>query len=298
MERDDAKKTVVGLTVVKDEVPESNVELHIAACVEVVRGKMGADTDIMVYTNKQLNTSEDTMVKDMVLTSWQGISLFTSTPEIESRKLSDGGIVLKTPVSNNCTEIKEAVAGSVQSVGTSGTSTEPEYSAILGDIEIPEGVDPSFLATLPEYMRQEVIEEQRKLTLARHQLPAKPAAAAGAEQEVNPEFLAALPPNIKEEVLAQQRMEQLHQRQGSQSIKEATDDMLTEDRVVRTMDRDSLAVSLELSCRDDARSDTESDHDDNPGCIYVHPNDVPNRLSGQELQEAEIKKSMEAIQVS
>ena len=263
---------VLGLTVVKDEVPESNVKLHIAACLEVVRGKMGAEVDVMVYTNKELNTSENTTVKDMVLTSWQGTSLFTSTPEIESRKLCDGGLVLKIPISKNCD--------------------------ILGDIETPEGVDPSFLATLPEYMRQEVIEEQRKLTLARHQLPAKPAAAAGAEQEVNPEFLAALPPNIKEEVLAQQRMEQLHQRQGSQSIKEATDDMLTEDRVVRTMDRDSLAVSLELSCRDDARSDTESDHDDNPGCIYVHPNDVPNRLSGQELQEAEIKKSMEAIQVS
>ena len=150
-------------------------------------------------------------------------------------------------------------------------------------------MDPSFLATLPEYMRQEVIEEQRKLTLARHQLPAKPAAAAGAVQEVNPEFLAALPPNIKEEVLAQQMMEQLHQRQGSQSIKEATDDRLTEDRVARTVDMDSLAVS---------RSDTESDHDDNPGCVYVHPSDVPNPLSGQELKEAEIKKSMEAIQVN
>ena len=33
-----AKKTVVGLTVVKDEVPESNgnVELHIAACTVIL----------------------------------------------------------------------------------------------------------------------------------------------------------------------------------------------------------------------------------------------------------------------
>ena len=45
-------------------------------------------------------------------------------------------------------------------------------------------------------------------------------------------------------------MEQLHQRQGSQSIKEATDDRLTEDRVARTVDMDSLAVS---------RSDTETE---------------------------------------
>ena len=82
---------VLGLTVVKDEVPESNVKLHIAACLEVVRGKMGAKVDVMVYTNKELNTSEDVTVKDMVPTSWQGTSLFTSTPEIESRKLYDGG---------------------------------------------------------------------------------------------------------------------------------------------------------------------------------------------------------------
>ena len=67
MERDDAKKTVVGLTVIKDEVPDSNVALHIAACLEVVRGKMGAEVDVMVYTNKELSTSEDTTVKDMVL---------------------------------------------------------------------------------------------------------------------------------------------------------------------------------------------------------------------------------------
>ena len=70
------------------------------------------------------------------------------------------------------------------------------------------GVDPSFLAILPEDMRQEVIEEQRQLTLTRQQLPPKPAAGNSSE-EVNPEFLTALPPNIQEEVLAQQRREQL-----------------------------------------------------------------------------------------
>ena len=104
---------------------------------------------------------------------------------------------------------------------------EPDYSAILGDLEIPEGVDPSFLAALPEDMRQEVIEEQRRLVRARQQPPPQPAAGAGASsssgavQEVNPEFLAALPPNIQEEVLAQQRMEQLRQRQATADPTEA-----------------------------------------------------------------------------
>ena len=247
----------MGLTVIKDEVPESNVKLHIAACLEVVRGKMGAEVDVMVYTNKELTSTEHTTVKDMVLTSWQGTSLFTSTPEIESRKLCDGGLVLKIPISKNCD--------------------------ILGDIETPEGVDPSFLAILPEQMRQEVIEEQRKLKHSRQQPLPKPAAAAristDAMQEVNPEFLAALPPNIQEEVLAQQRMEQLRQRQAtsnpteadntgeffqtlppsprqsllaemeeSQSIKEVNSDMPSEGKVARTIgQQEDISAKLEIA---------------------------------------------------
>ena len=49
--------------------------------------------------------------------------------------------------------------------GLSGTKTitDPDFSAILGDLDIPEGVEPSFLTALPEDMRAEVIEEQRRL---------------------------------------------------------------------------------------------------------------------------------------
>ena len=59
---------------------------------------------------------------------------------------------------------------------SSGPSRQPDFSAILGDLDIPEGVDPSFLAALPEDMRAEVIEEQRRLVRAR-QAPAPPPAA-------------------------------------------------------------------------------------------------------------------------
>ncbi len=59
-------------------------------------------------------------------------------------------------------------------------------------------------------MRQEVIEEQRRLLRARQAPPAPPPPTEGVG-EVNPEFLAALPPNIQEEVLAQQRLEQQRQ---------------------------------------------------------------------------------------
>merc|ERR1719293_327892 len=93
-----------------------------------------------------------------------------------------------------------------EAAASSGPSRQPDFSAILGDLDIPEGVDPSFLAALPEDMRQEVIEEQRRLVRARQQPPPQPAPGGTAQgmQEVNPEFLAALPPNIQEEVLAQQ----------------------------------------------------------------------------------------------
>ena len=107
--------------------------------------------------------------------------------------------------------------------GPSGTTRPegggPDYSAILGiDVsELPEDVDPSFLAALPEEMRQEIIDDQRRRRRAAQQASAPAAAAsssasatdggAGGVQEVSAEFLAALPPNIQEEVLAQQRME-------------------------------------------------------------------------------------------
>lgn len=56
--------------------------------------------------------------------------------------------------------------------GPSGSnSNRPDYSAILGDIEIPEGVDPSFLAALPEEMRQEVIAEQLRFVFMLSPLP-------------------------------------------------------------------------------------------------------------------------------
>lgn len=69
------------------------------------------------------------------------------------------------------------------------------------DSAFPDGVDPSFLAALPDNIRQEVIAEQLRLNRiqqsAREQ--AQNAQSTGS-MEVNAEFLAALPPGIQEEV--------------------------------------------------------------------------------------------------
>lgn len=85
--------------------------------------------------------------------------------------------------------------------------------AILGDLQVPEGIDPSFLAALPQEMRDEVIQEHTRQQRIRQRVQ-QATASHEANQEiinVNPEVLAALPLNIQEEVLAQQRMEQQRQ---------------------------------------------------------------------------------------
>lgn len=92
---------------------------------------------------------------------------------------------------------------------------DPAIRSILGDLEVPEGIDASFLAALPPEMREEVIAEhmrqQRIRQRATQPPPVVASEAAAPIAEVNPEFLAALPLNIQEEVLAQQRLEQQRQ---------------------------------------------------------------------------------------
>jgi len=75
------------------------------------------------------------------------------------------------------------------------------------DVVLPEGVDPSFLAALPENIRQEVIMEQLRLQRIqqRAQQVQQEAQSLGVT-EVNPEFLAALPPHIQEEVCGSVRV--------------------------------------------------------------------------------------------
>ena len=48
-----------------------------------------------------------------------------------------------------------------EAVATGGfmIDMEPAIHAILGELQVPEDVDPSFLATLPQEMRDEVISE-------------------------------------------------------------------------------------------------------------------------------------------
>lgn len=79
----------------------------------------------------------------------------------------------------------------------------PPSSFSLG-ISLPEGVDPSFLAALPDDIRREVLQNQLGIRPPARApptpSPAPPVVANPGLTEVSPEFLAALPPAIQEEV--------------------------------------------------------------------------------------------------
>ena len=63
--------------------------------------------------------------------------------------------------SNPLAEVASATENAAEAVATGGfiIDMDPAIRAILGELQVPEGVDPSFLAALPQEMRDEVISE-------------------------------------------------------------------------------------------------------------------------------------------
>lgn len=126
-------------------------------------------------------------------------------------------------------DVRQADESAAEEPVVEGNLMAEEFREILGDIDIPEGVDPAFLAALPEDMRAEVIRDyqrQQRAERASRPVPAaqpaapapagpvadggaggqgeQPAAAAAPLVEpIDPVFLNALPPELQEEVLAE-----------------------------------------------------------------------------------------------
>ncbi|XP_037679708.1 LOW QUALITY PROTEIN: E3 ubiquitin-protein ligase HUWE1-like [Choloepus didactylus] len=105
-------------------------------------------------------------------------------------------------------------------------STSSEEEDPLAGISLPEGVDPSFLAALPDDIRWEVLQNQLGIRPPTRTAPSTANSAPAVVgnpgvTEMIPEFLAALPPAIQEEVLAQQRAEQ-RRRELAQSASSNT----------------------------------------------------------------------------
>ncbi|KHJ42078.1 UBA/TS-N domain protein [Trichuris suis] len=102
--------------------------------------------------------------------------------------------------------------------------TDPRLRAILGDVELPEGIDPNFLAELPENIREEVIADQLQILRAQQQSRQSGQRREGAaadgnanenvlDSDISYEFLVALPPELQDEVLAQHRLSRQQARQ-------------------------------------------------------------------------------------
>ena len=68
--------------------------------------------------------------------------------------------------------------------------------------ELPDGIDPTFLAALPDTIRQEVLAqyEREQRNSRRGNASGVGGATSSSVQSINPEVLAALPPDIQEEV--------------------------------------------------------------------------------------------------
>ncbi|KAG9335166.1 hypothetical protein JZ751_005639 [Albula glossodonta] len=115
---------------------------------------------------------------------------------------AEGGSVSTTPRNDSTDSQSQAI----QEEPLPSTSNEEEDP--LAGISLPEGVDPSFLAALPEDIRREVLQNQLGIRPPSRP-PAAPTLSPSAAPvlgtgpgvtEVSPEFLAALPPAIQEEV--------------------------------------------------------------------------------------------------
>jgi len=93
-----------------------------------------------------------------------------------------------------------AAAGGSTTPASSGSSQATPGGSGQAESSIPEGLDPSFLAALPENIRAEVIADHLRMQRIQQRTREQQQNTPPGGMEVNAEFLAALPPNIQEEV--------------------------------------------------------------------------------------------------
>lgn len=150
----------------------------------------------------------------------------TSSSQPESATPASGALISQSENASRMTDEPSTPSQqqALQQPQAPSTAHNVEGETSNHENEIPDGVDPSFLAALPEDIRQEVLAEQWRLrrmeransqagnTSNQQQANEQASTSSGtAFPEVNPEFLAALPAEVQEEVLAQQRAEQQRQ---------------------------------------------------------------------------------------
>ncbi|KIW06428.1 hypothetical protein, variant [Verruconis gallopava] len=152
-----------------------------------------------------------------------------------------------------------------QMEGVEPTAPEPEASSapnentanqtarittmIAGrEIDITDlGIDPEYLAALPEELRQEVIMER---TIAQRQSAQE---TGGEQQELDPEFLQALPPVMREEIMQQLALERRRNEREAERRQHARPDDIDAATFFATLEP-SLRNQLLMEADDEALS--------------------------------------------
>ncbi|KFG82854.1 TOM1 protein [Metarhizium anisopliae] len=126
--------------------------------------------------------------------------------------------------------------GAMEGIETSGPSSEPQSTVEPGptsataeqprvmttirgeEVDVTElGIDPEYLAALPEEFREEVIAQ----TVSERRSQAREEAAAGESTDVFQEFLDALPDELRQEIAQQERQEE-RRRNREEARRQAT----------------------------------------------------------------------------
>ncbi|XP_060587198.1 E3 ubiquitin-protein ligase HUWE1-like isoform X3 [Ruditapes philippinarum] len=143
------------------------------------------------------------------ITSSDAATVHSSTSGSPQEISADRLLANLTSITDGATPV--STLASTQPSESTPQSSQPSAGSSAGEGSeggVPEGLDPSFLAALPENIRAEVIADHLRMQRIQARTREQQQNQTAGGMEVNPEFLAALPPNIQEEVLAQQRIEQ------------------------------------------------------------------------------------------
>ncbi|KAG8423267.1 E3 ubiquitin-protein ligase tom1, variant 2 [Metarhizium acridum] len=138
------------------------------------------------------------------------------TTENEQPDRSSGGVMEGIETSGPSSEPQSAV----EPGSASAAAEQPRVmTTIRGEeVDVTElGIDPEYLAALPEEFREEVIAQ----TVSERRSQAREEAAAGESTDVFQEFLDALPDELRQEIAQQERQEE-RRRNREEARRQAT----------------------------------------------------------------------------
>uniref|UniRef100_A0A0N5AR03 HECT-type E3 ubiquitin transferase n=1 Tax=Syphacia muris TaxID=451379 RepID=A0A0N5AR03_9BILA len=129
---------------------------------------------------------------------------------ISNASMSTASTTFDTTNEQGTTTASVIVNEQSATASTNPSNPSNDVTQLLGGAEVPEGIDPEFLAALPEDIRAEVIRDharqqraQRLVQQSAARESVEPSGAASGVQPLDQEFLNALPPELQEEILSQ-----------------------------------------------------------------------------------------------